>query len=376
MNLSYGQRTPSTRTRAHYDPASGGSSSGSRRLDFCISSKPARHRFDCGIQLLQRLGYGAGLVAQICNLSVSPGNVAARGDFWTAVAERSGDTAFRTRIPRAKRRGASLPAALQKIWSRLCRAVPYRGFPIRRGRELPAPPTPPTLGRLQVGDTADCKSALRGFAAALTKCRPEGRAPRAFTLIELLVVIAIMGIVAALLVGMASFAGPKKIVSRVKAELAQLEMVIASYNSKNGFYPPNSGLGPGTNQLYYELVGTIRTTKNNEIFFETKVPPKDPEDSLKEKEVLQAFGVPGFMNSPDPEAAVNFFPTMKPSLARPVTVNDVTVKLLVVPAKGVNGDNAVNTWNYMAPGVHNPNSYDLWAEVIINSKTNLIGNWK
>jgi hypothetical protein len=34
--------------------------------------------------------------------------------FWSAVAERSGDTAFRiwTEIP--KRRGASLPAAVQK----------------------------------------------------------------------------------------------------------------------------------------------------------------------------------------------------------------------------------------------------------------------
>jgi hypothetical protein len=37
---------------------------------------------------------------------------------WTAVAERSGDTAFRTVGCAQKRRGASLPAAVQNPWSR------------------------------------------------------------------------------------------------------------------------------------------------------------------------------------------------------------------------------------------------------------------
>jgi hypothetical protein len=39
--------------------------------------------------------------------------LALRG-FWTAVAERSGDTAFRLRTELPKRRGASLPAAVQE----------------------------------------------------------------------------------------------------------------------------------------------------------------------------------------------------------------------------------------------------------------------
>jgi len=37
---------------------------------------------------------------------------------WTAVAERSGDTAFRTAGCFQKRRGASLPAAVQNLWLR------------------------------------------------------------------------------------------------------------------------------------------------------------------------------------------------------------------------------------------------------------------
>jgi hypothetical protein len=47
-------------------------------------------------------------------------------EFWTAVAERSGDTAFRLRTKLPKRRGASLPAAVQKIW-------------LRQGIQLPGP---------------------------------------------------------------------------------------------------------------------------------------------------------------------------------------------------------------------------------------------
>ena len=39
-------------------------------------------------------------------------------NFWTAVAERSGDTAFCADSGCRKRRGAALPAALQKLWLR------------------------------------------------------------------------------------------------------------------------------------------------------------------------------------------------------------------------------------------------------------------
>ena len=41
-------------------------------------------------------------------------NPSALRGFWTAVAKRSGDTAFRLRTKLPKRRGASLPAAVQK----------------------------------------------------------------------------------------------------------------------------------------------------------------------------------------------------------------------------------------------------------------------
>jgi len=46
--------------------------------------------------------------------SAIPHNHRAPRGFWIAVAERSGDTAFRLRTELPKRRGASLPAEVQK----------------------------------------------------------------------------------------------------------------------------------------------------------------------------------------------------------------------------------------------------------------------
>jgi hypothetical protein len=50
---------------------------------------------------------------------------------WTAVAERSGDTAFRMTKGFQKRRGASLPAAVQNLWLRLLPRWVYPRPPAR-----------------------------------------------------------------------------------------------------------------------------------------------------------------------------------------------------------------------------------------------------
>src|ERR1041385_280128 len=165
--------------------------------------------------------------------------------------------------------------------------------------------------------------------------RPEGRAPRAFTLVELLVVIAIMGIVAALLVGMAGFSGDKKIRSRVKSELSGLETVIASYHAKNGFYPPSNANDSTLNQLYYELVGATNVPGANPVPYRT-LSGEDVPGS-----VLTALGIGGFMNSADPEAAKNFFFPLKPSQAKPHPASP-SVKVLAVPVKGPAGDVVVD----------------------------------
>jgi hypothetical protein len=48
---------------------------------------------------------------------------------------------------------------------------------------------------------------------------------------------------------------------------------------------------------------------------------------------------------------------------------------LVVPYKGPNGD--YNPWRYVSSNaLHNPEGFDLWAEVVVGGKTIVIGNWK
>jgi hypothetical protein len=51
------------------------------------------------------------------------------------------------------------------------------------------------------------------------------------------------------------------------------------------------------------------------------------------------------------------------------------LRALVVPYKGVAG--AFNPWHYNSTSpTNNPESYDLWAEVVVAGKPVIIGNWK
>ena len=36
---------------------------------------------------------------------------------------------------------------------------------------------------------------------------------------------------------------------------------------------------------------------------------------------------------------------------------------------------ALNPWRYVCPGTNNPGSYDLWIQLSIAGKNNLICNW-
>lgn len=203
----------------------------------------------------------------------------------------------------------------------------------------------------------------------ISNCQwPKATLPRrAFTLIELLVVIAIIAILAALIVGLTSSAGAAKVRSRVKTELAALETVIGKYHRQYGFYPPDHSRMPppppgqlSTNQLtplYYELTGT-----------EPPVPVK--------ANVFNAFGINGIVNSSinPADKPNNFHPNLPTKGFEKMPANP-DVLLLVVPYKGPAGD--YNPWHYRSSKPeHNSDGFDLWAEVTINGKTEVIGNWK
>ena len=189
----------------------------------------------------------------------------------------------------------------------------------------------------------------------------------AFTLIEMLVVFGLIAALAGLIIGAASAGFNKRIRARVQAERDALVNAIESYKQDKGFYPPDNPTNPATNSLFYELTGTIKAPGAD--IFTSAVLSDLP--SLNIGTIQAKFNAAGFLNaSPDKSEIKNFYKHLKPS--QYTTFGGVT--LLVVPYKG---STTPNTWRYNSSRpAHNPDSYDLWADVIIGSKTITIGNWR
>jgi prepilin-type N-terminal cleavage/methylation domain-containing protein len=196
----------------------------------------------------------------------------------------------------------------------------------------------------------------------------------AYTLIELLVVISIMALLAALVVGTAKYASDNKKITRVEAELAKITTMIENYHQKLGFYPPsgNSPYAPAVNPLYYELSGCLISGASGNTF--TTLGSRDTID----KSIIQGvFGMDSFANSAvEKGEARAFASTLLPGDVMEVNLG-AQFKLLKVPVKGPQPWGVTNVWHYNSKNpTNNPNGFDLWAEIIVGSRTNVIGNWK
>ncbi len=219
------------------------------------------------------------------------------------------------------------------------------------------------------------------------------KARRAFTLIELLIVIAIIAILASLIFPVTGALNRKKMLARAKAELSLLKMAIDNYQTKLGHFPPDNTNSFVLNPLYFELMGTT----NDGSYFITldgsakvKIPMTGGPDR-------QTFGpgVQGFANtsargaSEEARTAQRFLRSdLKP--AQIATVNNPNspsiVKLLVCSIPGpypirTQGGSALDPvnanpfrYNSSSP-TNNPDSYDLWVDIVIAGKTNRINNW-
>jgi len=226
-----------------------------------------------------------------------------------------------------------------------------------------------------------------------------------FTLIELLAVIAIIGILAAFLFPVLGGIKRQQYIKNAQAEMAQLETAIERYKAAYGFYPPDNQLNPGNplipnplmNQLYFELLGTTNTAGNSpgpapsgpayQSLDDPSLPP------LSQLNVNNVFGVNGFMNcskpgsSEDAHMAQNFLPGLTSNQKTIFTNSSAAnnpVKLIVTSVGGPDttyhplGPNAVgiNPWRYNSSNpTNNPGAYDLWVQLSISGKTNLICNW-
>jgi prepilin-type N-terminal cleavage/methylation domain-containing protein len=202
---------------------------------------------------------------------------------------------------------------------------------------------------------------------------------QAFTLVELLVVISIIAVLAAFTFPVAKAVKRYQYIKQTTAEMGKLETAIDGYYNTYRFYPP-SGANSLVNPLYYELMGTTISGATNSTL--------DGSASIATNDVPTAFpGVNGFVNctkgsGEDALPAKSFLSGLSPQQFGNKTNNNIfPVTLLLGAAGGPDlnyqpfGVSGLNPWRYACPGTNNPSSYDLWIQLSINGKTNLICNW-
>lgn len=214
-----------------------------------------------------------------------------------------------------------------------------------------------------------------------------------FTLIELLMVISVIGILASLTVGLVGLASRKNFEGAIQAQLNQYVTAIDSYKADFGFVPPDNRVAKGrvnavTNQLYYELSGTIlRDPQNDETFY-----VKDAQYSITKNVANDYFRATGFANAGQDAARVKGYLTGVKASQYGEIYPGSGVQVLKLPKDWRAGDvgirpvggnlvggkpNLINPWRYDASSTnrHNRNGYDLWAEIIVKGQTNIIGNF-
>lgn len=227
------------------------------------------------------------------------------------------------------------------------------------------------------------------FSAAIISRQSSIVNRTAFTLIELLVVIAIMAIIAAFIFPVTGMVKRQQYIHTAQAELNQIELALDNFKAQYGVYPPcnqnpASFYAPPAyasmlNQLYYELSGVT----NNGTYFVTL----DSASKIPVASVNTAFGVGGFINcskgaGEDATSARNFLLGLKANeINQFVTNNGIQTAVLVTSVGGPDAAyqplnaSGINPFRYVYPGTNNPGGYDLWVQLVIKGKTNLICNW-
>jgi len=218
---------------------------------------------------------------------------------------------------------------------------------------------------------------------------------RAFTLIELLVVIAVIGVLAALVLPVVGAVKKHQYIYNTQAELSQLELAIERYKSTYGFYPPSNSRTADfpnnwlVNQLYYELTGTTNISQTSTPAYQTlDASLVTPLTGGLGGDVETIFGAGGFMNcsksgaGEDASSAKSFLTDLRPRQLATTTYKGKSVKMLVASVGGPDatykplGVQDLNPWRYNSLNpTNNPGSYELWVQIGVGGKTNLICNW-
>jgi len=185
----------------------------------------------------------------------------------------------------------------------------------------------------------------------------------------------------------------RQYISNVRAEMEQLESAMERYKAAYGFYPPDSSKvvqNVPINQLYFELLGTTNIGTPASPIYQSL---DDPTIQLPQSAVNNIFGMSGIMNCSKPGSgedtpkAQNFLPNLRPNQICPAFTNSTDIhsfKMLITSVGGPDityqplgvGIIGVNPWRYNSSNpTNNPGGYDLWIQLSIKGKTNLICNW-
>ena len=214
----------------------------------------------------------------------------------------------------------------------------------------------------------------------------------AFTLIELLVVISIIGVLAGFTIPVLKTVKAQQYKKVARGELERIETALENYKAKYGAYPSgnqhaNSVYNLSTppmspsqfSQLYYELSG-VTINGNNFVTL-------DGSSTIATNAVPTAYGVGGFVNcsqggGEDGSLAKNFLSGLSSKQIYSVSNNGVANTTALGTSVGGPDDAYaplgvyhLNPFRYVYPGVNNPGGYDLWVQLVISGKTNLICNW-
>ena len=257
---------------------------------------------------------------------------------------------------------------------------------MNQSNQFPRPDRRFTLGCSTLNVRCSTPSSAKAAENQKSKIKNRKSSLLAFTLIELLVVIAIIAILAALIFPITGAVKRASIRSRARAELQNVQTAIEAYKTKLGYYPPASTNIPSINPLYYELMGT---TYNDVTGFYTTL---KGESQIRAVDVPRAFGVAitGFANSTRPgggdeaRAAVGFIRELRAGQFLTITKPGSSSPSFNILGSAVEGplmfpgitSGKINPWCYnSSTPTNNPNSYDLWIDVLVSGKTNRICNW-
>ncbi len=210
---------------------------------------------------------------------------------------------------------------------------------------------------------------------------------RAFTLIELLVVISIIAVLSAITMPVMKSVFKAKKINTARIELQMVESALESYKAKYGVYPPGNPANTVVNQLFYELSGVTNTFQNSIAGYQTL----DGINFVSANSFSSTFGgVGGILNcskgnGEDVVLAKNFLPGLKSTQVTSATNAGYPISYLATsvggpdanyhPAYALGFGFEGNPFRYAYPGTNNPNGYDIWVQLVINSKTNLVCNW-